>query len=139
MVTIYTDGGARGNPGPGGCGAVIKDGSGKTIKEISEFLGHTTNNVAEYMGLVRSLEFIMRNKPDNVIIYTDSNLVVNQIQGKFKVKDRKIQPLHKYCTDMLKKLKSYQIMHVKREKNREADALANKAMDEGMSRLEKKE
>jgi probable phosphoglycerate mutase len=130
-IIAYVDGGARGNPGPSGCGAIIKDSSGNTIKTISEFLGYGTNNVAEYTGVIKVLEYLMKNKPTTLTLYTDSNLVVQQLNGKFKVKDIKIKPLHKYCLDMLSKIPHYEIIHVKREKNKEADRLANLAMDKG--------
>ncbi|MDB5265039.1 MAG: bifunctional RNase H/acid phosphatase [Parcubacteria group bacterium] len=134
--TIYADGGARGNPGPAGAGAVVRDEQGKTISEVSEFLGHATNNVAEYTAIVRALEQltdILKDKAGeaSVTINMDSMLVVKQMTGEWKLKHPGLKPLAARVKEMCALFHTVTFNHVYREKNKDADALANRAMDLG--------
>jgi len=128
-ITINIDGAARGNPGEAGIGIVIKQGS-KTLKEVGTFIGKTTNNVAEYMALIRGLEevLLLGHKEANFI--SDSELLVKQIKGEYRVKNEGLKPLYLHAQSLIKKLKSFSIKHTYRENNGEADELANKGIDE---------
>ncbi len=136
IFTIHADGGARGNPGPAGSGAVVKDADGNVVIEVSEFLGHATNNVAEYTAVLRALEQLAamlgtRTKEARINIYMDSKLVVEQMKGAWKVKHPNMKPLHARATELTRAFASVTFAHVPREENGEADALANAAMDRG--------
>jgi ribonuclease HI len=126
---IYADGGSRGNPGPSGAGAVIMV-EGEIKATISSFVGNTTNNVAEYTGLVFALEEATLLGIKNVHVYMDSELVVKQMTGIYRVRDAKLQPLFVKARRLADEFSSFSISHVRREKNKIADLLANKAMDE---------
>ena len=126
---IYADGGSRGNPGPSGAGAIITI-DGKTQATISSFVGHTTNNVAEYTGLVLALEKAVELGIDDVHVFMDSELVVKQMLGIYRVKNEKLLPLFVKARGLVSKLSSFSISHVRRENNKIADQLANQAMDE---------
>ena len=126
---IYTDGGSRGNPGPSSAGAVILDSSGNTIKEISMFLGTMTNNQAEYQALILALKEVSSLRPERLVIRMDSQLIVRQISGEYKVKDAKMKSLFALVMQQLKFLKSWDIEHIPRDQNKRADALANEALD----------
>ena len=129
-IKIFTDGGSRGNPGPAGAGGVIFDSDNKVIVEISEYLGIQTNNYAEYNSLILTLKkAIELNLVNNVEVYMDSSLVINQINGKWKVKHPNIIPLYEITKDLLTKFKNITFNHVYRSLNTHADLLANKAMD----------
>lgn len=128
------DGGARGNPGPAGYGVLVKDEAGQKVDELSVFLGVQTNNFAEYSGLVAALEYALEHGASGVKIYSDSELLVKQMKGEYKVKSPALLEIYREAKDLVRKLKSFEIRHVMREQNREADRLANKAMDEGMGR-----
>jgi probable phosphoglycerate mutase len=127
-AVIYTDGGSRGNPGPAGAGAVILQ-AGKAVAEISEFLGVQTNNVAEYTALVLALKKALQLGISNVEVRMDSELIVKQMQGKYKVKHSGLKPLFIETVNLSKKFLSFRIAHVPREENSHADQLANAAMD----------
>jgi len=135
--TIQADGGARGNPGPAGSGAVVRDESGKTVGEVAEFLGHTTNNVAEYTALVRALELLSSLlgpdavKETHVAVEMDSKLVIEQMKGAWKIKHPNMKPLAARAAELCRQFASVSFTHIPREKNGAADALANKAMDRG--------
>jgi ribonuclease HI len=134
-LVAYSDGGARGNPGPAGYGVVIKDESGKKIAELSEYLGHQTNNFAEYQGLIAALEYAIEHGHKALKVISDSELLVRQIKGIYKVKNSVLKDLHARAKELIAKLEWFSIEHVLRGKNSEADQLANDAMDKGMKRL----
>lgn len=127
---LYTDGAARGNPGPAGAGAFICTGDGHVVAEVAEYLGETTNNVAEYRALVAGLKKLVEMGAEEIEIRADSELMVRQIQGRYRVKHPNLKPLFEEAIALLKKIPRYSIKHVEREKNKEADRLANQAIDE---------
>ena len=128
-LTIYTDGGARGNPGPAGTGIVIKE-NGKTVKEYGEYIGETTNNQAEYKALISALKSAQELGAEEVEIFMDSELIVKQVMGEYKVKHPDLAPLFLKLHNLRMGFKKFSITHVRREKNKEADALVNQAIDE---------
>jgi ribonuclease HI len=130
IAIIYTDGGSRGNPGPAGIGAVITH-DGKAVASISEFLGVTTNNVAEYTALIRALEKSLEHGIQKVEVRTDSELMVRQMNGEYRVKNEGLKPLFLKAQALKNRFASFVIVHVRREQNKEADRLANQAMDLG--------
>jgi ribonuclease HI len=134
-LIAYTDGGARGNPGPAGYGVVIKDQSGRKVAVLSEYLGHQTNNFAEYQGLIAALEYALEHGPKALKITSDSELLVRQIKGIYKVKNPTLQDLHARAKELVAQLDWFSIGHALREHNQEADRLANAAMDKGMGRV----
>jgi ribonuclease HI len=133
-VIAYTDGGSRGNPGPAGYGVVIQAEDGTRLGELSEFLGMRTNNVAEYSGLLAALEFALANGHPRLRVVSDSELMVNQIRGQYRVQSPDLRPLYEESKRRIAKLEAFQIEHVLRGKNKKADELANLAMDRGMRR-----
>jgi ribonuclease HI len=133
-LIAHSDGGARGNPGPAGYGVVIKDESGKKVAALSEYLGHQTNNFAEYQGLIAALEYAIKNGPKALKLISDSELLVRQIKGIYKVKNAVLQDLHARAKELIAQLDWFSIGHAFREQNQEADRLANEAMDKGMGR-----
>jgi ribonuclease HI len=139
QFTIFADGGSRGNPGPAGAGAIVRDEKGTVVAEISEFLGVTTNNVAEYTGILSALETLLSLYTNDaseasVVVKMDSMLVVKQMNGEYKIKHPNLIPLAARVKELSKKFKSVSFAHVYREHNKEADSLANLAMDRGMNR-----
>ncbi len=133
-LVAHSDGGARGNPGPAGYGVVIKDDSGKKVAALSEYLGHQTNNFAEYQGLIAALEYSLKHGPKALKVISDSELLVRQIKGIYKVKNPTLQDLHARAKELISQLDWFSIGHALREHNQEADRLANEAMDRGMGR-----
>lgn len=133
-LVAFTDGGARGNPGPSGYGVVIKDESGRKVAALSEYLGHQTNNFAEYQGLIAALEYSLAHGPKALKVISDSELLVRQIKGIYKVKNVTLQDLHARAKELISQLDWFSIGHALREHNREADQLANDAMDRGTGR-----
>ncbi|MCU1301615.1 MAG: ribonuclease [Candidatus Sulfotelmatobacter sp.] len=133
-LIAHSDGGARGNPGPAGYGVVIQDQSGHKIAHLSEYLGHQTNNFAEYQGLIAALEYALQNGPKALKLISDSELLVRQIKGIYKVKNSTLQDLHGRAKELIAQLQWFSIGHALREQNRDADRLANEAMDKGMGR-----
>ena len=131
LITAYTDGGARGNPGPSGYGVVIQDGSGHKIAALSKYLGKQTNNYAEYSGLLAALEYAVEHSHRALKVISDSELMVKQIKGQYKVSNLQLKELHTHAKDLISKLDWFQIQHVLRGHNAEADRLANQAMDQG--------
>jgi ribonuclease HI len=129
-----TDGGARGNPGPAGFGVVIKDEAGNKLAGLSEYLGHQTNNYAEYSALLAALQYAVEHGPKALKVISDSELLVKQIKGQYKVKNLALQELHGRAKILIGKLDWFSIEHSFREQNQEADRLANEAMDRGMGR-----
>ncbi len=130
----HCDGGARGNPGPAGYGAVIADERGNTVAELSEFLGNRTNNYAEYSGLLGVLAWTLEHGHRRLRVVSDSELMVKQIQGRYKVNSPDLRPLFDEARRRIGKLESFAISHALRHKNKDADRLANEAMDRGMGR-----
>ena len=128
QLYIYTDGAARGNPGEAGAGIYIRD-SLNPVLEKSVYLGHTTNNVAEYMAFILGLKEAEKMGAKTLSLYADSELLVNQIKGTYKVKDKKLKLLFDKAKKHLSKFIQYEISHIKREENRDADRLANEAID----------
>ena len=126
---LYTDGGSRGNPGPSGIGAVILDSNRKKIREVFKYIGETTNNVAEYNALVHGLEEAISLKATDVVIYMDSELLAKQLNGEYKVKDANMKALFDRSLSLLKNFSSFEVKHIERLKNREADRLVNKAIN----------
>jgi probable phosphoglycerate mutase len=130
----YTDGGARGNPGPAGYGVHIVSADGETLAELSRFLGIQTNNFAEYCALLGALEWALANRITQLRVVSDSELMVKQMQGRYKVASPGLRPLYDEARARARQLKLFRIEHVLRGKNKRADALANAAMDEGSKR-----
>ena len=128
-VFIYTDGGSRGNPGPAGIGVVILDEKKKRIGELSKYIGETTNNNAEYNALICGLEEALNLKADEAVVYLDSELVAKQLNGEYRVKNEEIKPLFERALKALKNFKSFEIKHIDRSKNKEADKLVNRAIN----------
>ena len=126
---LYTDGGSRGNPGPSGIGVVILDEKRKKIKELSKYIGETTNNIAEYNALIYALEEAAALAAKELVIYMDSELMMRQLSGEYRVKSAELKPLFEKALGILKTFSSFEIKHIEREKNKDADKLANKAMN----------
>jgi len=124
------DGASRGNPGPASYAVVIRDPSGKTILELAKNIGRETNNVAEYYALLAALDYATSHDIPSLRIRSDSELLVRQMQGRYKVKSADLKPLHERASKMAKQLGYFAIEHVRRELNRDADALANVALDQ---------
>jgi len=133
-LIAHSDGGARGNPGPAGYGVVIQDQSGRKVAQLSEYLGHQTNNFAEYQGLIAALEYALQHRPKALKLISDSELLVRQIKGIYKVKNSTLKDLHGRAKELIAQLDWFSIGHALREQNRDADRLANEAMDKGMGR-----
>ena len=127
-VTIFTDGASRGNPGPASYGLTALGGE-ETIFEEATILDPTTNNVAEYFGVRRALEIAVQNKIQKLILKTDSQLIVEQLKGHYKIKSKKLKPIFKECIELIQKIPHFQCSHVMREDNQRADELANLALD----------
>jgi ribonuclease HI len=126
---VHTDGAARGNPGPAAIGVVIEDQEGRTVYEASRALGVRTNNEAEYLALITALEYLKDVRPAEVEFRLDSELVVKQIGGQYKVKEPRLQALHGQVIMLLNAVKKFKFRHVRREDNARADELANEALD----------
>ena len=130
----HCDGGARGNPGPAGYGALLAEADGTVVAELSEFLGMRTNNYAEYSGLLGCLQYALDHGRGRLKVVSDSELMVKQIQGRYQVKSPDLKPLFDEAKRRIAKLDGFQIEHALRHKNKDADRLANEAMDRGMKR-----
>jgi ribonuclease HI len=128
-ATLYADGGSRGNPGPAAYGAVLQDENGNTLREVAAFLGTSTNNVAEWSGLIAGLEAALELGVDHIDVRLDSELVVRQLSGAYRVKQPHLIPLHAKAKSLLRKFASSHVGHVRREYNKEADALLNQVLD----------
>jgi len=127
-IQIFVDGAARGNPGPAGIGVVLRDGT-KIVAEIGAYVGKTTNNIAEYMALIRGLEEALIRGFKDVHVFSDSELLVRQMNGEYKVKHENLVPLHYHILEMVNRLESFSIKHVTRDKNMDADRMANIGID----------
>ncbi len=133
-VTAFCDGGSRGNPGPAGYGVFIEGPDGEKLAELSDYLGKTTNNVAEYSALLAALEWALQSGHRRMRVVADSELLVKQIQGRYKVNSPDLRPLYEEAKRRIARLAMFRVEHVLRGKNQKADRLANLAMDRGMGR-----
>ena len=128
-AVLHTDGGARGNPGPAGIGVVLEDERGDAIARLARGIGIATNNVAEYRALIAGLQLALERGVTDVTVYVDSELVVSQIKGEWKIKKDALRTLAAEAASLLQRFESFTIEHVPRERNAHADELANEAMD----------
>lgn len=126
---VHTDGAARGNPGPAAIGVVIEDEEGRVVYEASRALGVRTNNEAEYLALITALEYLKEARPAEAEFRLDSELVVKQISGQYKVKEPRLKALHGQVIMLLNAVRKHTFRHVRREDNARADELANEALD----------
>jgi len=133
--TAHVDGGARGNPGPAGYGVVIHDPGGNKIAELSQYLGHRTNNYAEYNGLLAALRFAIAHHIHSLVIISDSELMVRQMKGAYKVRHPELRKLYDEAQHLTSQIEHVEIRHAWREHNQDADRLANQAMDRGQSAI----
>ena len=129
VLTLHFDGGSRGNPGPAGCGSVVSAPDGTPLAAVGRFLGVMTNNQAEYHGLINALAKAAELGAKQVLVIGDSELVIKQMKGQYRVKNAKLKPLHEQAHAAAAAFEKIQYDHARREKNKLADALANKAMD----------
>jgi ribonuclease HI len=127
---LFTDGAARGNPGPAGAGAVIVNPEGHIVAKIGKFLGDSTNNVAEYMGLILGLKRAKAMGIKELDVFSDSELLVKQLAGEYDVKAEHLRPLHEEARSLLGAFSAIQVRHIPREQNAQADAMSNRAIDE---------
>ena len=128
-VVVNCDGAARGNPGPAGAGAVVAAEDGTVLAEVAEGLGETTNNVAEYTAVIRGLEEAKGLGAREVLLRSDSQLLINQLTGRYRVKAPHLQPLHRQVRDLMRSFDRVDLEHVPRERNAAADSLANLGVD----------
>jgi ribonuclease HI len=132
--TAHCDGGSRGNPGPSGYGAVVEDPTGKVVARLSEFLGRQTNNFAEYKGLLAVLTWAQQHRVRQLRVVSDSELMVKQMKGQYKVASPGLRPLWEEAKLLARNLDRFEMRHTLRGGNKEADQLANDAMDKGTGR-----
>ena len=133
VVTLYVDGAAKGNPGPAGIGVLVEL-EGEVLKEYSGFLGKATNNVAEYKALIKGLEIVRKLGAKRVNAISDSELIVRQMNGQYKVKNEKLLPLYQSARDLVGSLDAFRIRHVSRSENQHADRLANHGISNALKR-----
>ena len=129
-MTVACDGASRGNPGPAGAGAQITGPDGSVLAEVAEGLGETTNNVAEYTAVIRGLERALELGATDVLLRSDSQLLINQLTGRYRVKTPHLQPLHRRVRELGARFEAIEYEHVRRERNTEADRLANLGVDD---------
>jgi ribonuclease HI len=129
LITAYFDGGARSNPGPAGYGVYIVDANGNVLAQLSGSLGNTTNNIAEYHGLIAALQWAVDHNLTSITIKGDSQLIVEQMRGNYKVKNEGLRPLHMKARMLVMQIGDVRFEHVRRELNKEADRLSNVGMD----------
>ena len=132
--TAHCDGGSRGNPGPSGYGAVVENPQGQVVARLNRFLGIQTNNYAEYSGLLAVLQWAIENGARQLRVVSDSELMVKQMKGQYKVKSPGLVPLYQEAKRMAVRLDRFEMRHTLRGGNKEADRLANEAMDQGMGK-----
>lgn len=132
-LEIYSDGGSRGNPGPAGIGVIIMNSDGLVIEKISEYVGEMTNNQAEYMALILGLQEARFFRAKVAHCYLDSELVVKQLNGEYKVKNQNMKPLFVVVQSLIKNFESVKFRHISRGKNEDADILVNKALDKELA------
>lgn len=128
-VVVHIDGASRGNPGPAACAVVMETRQGAPLAAFSKYLGDATNNYAEYQALLAALEYALKGHHHRIRVLTDSELLARQITGQYKVKHEALKPLHEQARRLIARLEGFSIAHVPREQNREADRLANRALD----------
>lgn len=128
-VTVNVDGGARGNPGPAAIGVVVRNGGGEVLEEVGERIGEATNNVAEYRALLKGIERAAALGATELELIGDSELVVRQVEGRYKVKNAGMKELHEQVKGALRDFDSWSIRHVRRAENADADRLVNEALD----------
>jgi ribonuclease HI len=134
VITAYIDGGARGNPGPAGYGVHVVDDQGNIVAEIYEGIGYATNNVAEYRGLLAALEWSIAHGHTRVHIKSDSLLLVQQVNGVYRIKHEGLLPLYRQARHLMAKVGNVTLEHVRREQNKDADRLSNLGMDQNLPR-----
>jgi ribonuclease HI len=134
LIVAHVDGGARGNPGPAGYGVYVTDAHGKMQAELNEYLGLKTNNFAEYSGLLAALDFAIKHAHPRLQVISDSELMVKQMIGVYKVKSPELKELYDRARGLVRRLERFEIKHVLRAQNKDADRLANDAMDRGSGR-----
>jgi ribonuclease HI len=132
-VRVYSDGAARGNPGPAGAGAVVVDEQGAAIAEIGRYLGEQTNNVAEYHGLLLGLRHALDHGATEVEVLADSQLLIRQLSGIYRVRNAGLMPLFDEAKRLLKRFKKVELRHIPREMNSAADEMSNRAIDERLN------
>ncbi|MDR5694125.1 MAG: ribonuclease HI family protein [Armatimonadota bacterium] len=133
VLSCYIDGAARGNPGPAGIGVVVLAQDGTVLREIARYVGETTNNVAEYYALLAALEEALHQGAEEVVIYSDSELLVRQVNGTYRVRSAHLLPLFQRARALMGRLRKVAVRHIGREKNARADRLANRAIDEKLN------
>ena len=131
-MRLFSDGAARGNPGPAGAGAVLMDAEGRVVARLGKFLGIQTNNYAEYMGLLLGLKHARSLGVRELEVLADSELLIRQLQGRYQVKSPTLRPLYEEAAGLLKEFPRVKLVHVPREKNKAADEMSNRAIDERM-------
>lgn len=131
---IHCDGASRGNPGDAGIGYVIADSSGVSVKEECDYLGQATNNVAEYTALIRALQDSLKLGAKGVTVYSDSELLVKQIKGEYRVKNPGLAPLYQQAAGLIARFNAFSIAHIPRAENKKADQLANKGIDAALTK-----
>jgi ribonuclease HI len=136
LLQLHIDGASRGNPGEAGYGVFVTDAKGAEVASLYGYLGRATNNVAEYQALLQALRFAEQRGATRVRVFSDSELVVRQVNGQYKVKHPDMQVLHGEARALMRRFRDVEIAHVRREQNREADKLANTALDLKASKLE---
>ena len=133
-IEIFTDGACSGNPGAAGIGFVIRN-NGKTIKEFSKDIGESTNNIAEYTAVIYALQEALILRADEAVLNTDSELLYNQLKGDYKVKNANIKPLFEQVKHLMKGLRRVEVRHILRQKNKDADRLAKKAIKREQAKM----
>jgi ribonuclease HI len=128
-LTMFADGGSRGNPGPAASGVVLYDETGQVVREVGHFLGVATNNVAEWDGLISGMEAALELGASGLVVRMDSELVVKQMLGIYRVKHANLIPLHRKATSLARRFGSFAIGHVRRNENAAADAVVNRTLD----------
>ena len=135
-LEIHIDGASRGNPGEAGFGVSVEDADGTPRAELYGYLGRASNNVAEYQALIHALRWARTHGARKLRVFSDSELVVRQVNGQYRVKHPDMVPLHRQATTLMRQFDSATVSHVRREQNRDADRLANRALDEKASKLD---
>ena len=129
-LILYVDGASRGNPGPSAVGVVLYDGGKRVVRSFGKYIGETTNNVAEYTALLYGIQEALQQQAKTLKVHTDSELLARQMQGRYKVKEPQLKVLNEQIHYLIPGFRSFSIQHIPREKNREADRLANQAINE---------
>ena len=134
-LVAFADGASRGNPGPASFGAVVLDLDGQELQAVGGAIGRNTNNVAEYRGAIAAVEAALEHGATELELYMDSQLIVRQVEGRYRVKNAQLKPLFDKLVSLLDKLDGFKIRHVPREQNKRADALANAALDDTLNNI----